>query len=117
MAKNDQFLLDAIIQARQNSGVRRPVGETFELLAFEQLLKDYDLSGDEIELGWVDGEDDGGIDGFYTIVNGRLAQQLAVGAEPKQNVHVEVYLITAKHHATFLKAPARWSPINRDGVI
>jgi hypothetical protein len=48
------------------------VDEVFAYFGFEQVLKDYDLSREEIESGWVDSRDDGGIDGFYTLVNGHL---------------------------------------------
>ena len=41
-----------------------------EFLALEQILKDEDLSFDEIMSGLVDGRQDGGIDGFYIFING-----------------------------------------------
>ena len=71
MAKNDAILLDGIIQ-EQMSGRGLDKGESFELFAFEQILKSFDLTQQEMEHGWVDGKDDGGIDGFYTFVNGSL---------------------------------------------
>ena len=56
MAKNDKLLLDGIIDdrvaARLPSDKR---GEAFEFLAFEQVMKDYDLSTDEILTGSIDG--------------------------------------------------------------
>ena len=53
MAKNDTILLDGIIDQRVTDGF--PCGkrdEVFEYLCFEQVLKNYDLSRDEIESGW-----------------------------------------------------------------
>jgi hypothetical protein len=38
----------------------------------EQILKFADLSPDEINSGWVDGGNDGGIDGFFLFVNDHL---------------------------------------------
>lgn len=65
MAKNDQILLDGIIEDRVDMKLPSDrKDEAFEFLAFEQILKDYALSKEEIESGWVDGRNDGGIDGF-----------------------------------------------------
>ena len=75
MAKNDRILLDGIIDDRVNQ--RLPSDkrdEVFEYLAFEQILKDEDLSREEIESGSIDGRQDGGIDGFFIVVNGHLLQ-------------------------------------------
>ncbi|MEB8536105.1 hypothetical protein, partial [Acidithiobacillus ferriphilus] len=75
MAKNDRFLLDGIVDdrvaARSPSDKR---DEAFEYLAFEQVMKDFDLSNDELLSGWIDGRQDGGIDGFFILVNGHLLQ-------------------------------------------
>ena len=73
MAKNDTLLLDGIIDDRiENKLPSSRRDEAFEYLAFEQILKDYDLSSDEIESGSVDGRNDGGIDGFFILVNGHI---------------------------------------------
>ena len=56
MAKNDIVLLDGILDQRTAEGFpSQKSDEVFEYLAFEQVLKDYDLSREEIEGGWVDG--------------------------------------------------------------
>tara|TARA_R110001583_G_scaffold82363_1_gene218577 strand:+ start:3960 stop:4133 length:174 start_codon:yes stop_codon:yes gene_type:complete len=52
MAKNDKILIDGIIDDRIE--IKLPStkrDEVFEYLAFEQILKDYDLSKEEIEHG------------------------------------------------------------------
>ena len=50
MAKNDVILLDGIIDQRLAEGLpSNERDEVFEFLCLEQLLKDYDLSRDEIE--------------------------------------------------------------------
>ena len=62
MAKNDTLLLDGIIDDRVESCLpseRRD--EVFEYFAFQQVLKDADLSHDELLSGAVDGRDDGGV--------------------------------------------------------
>lgn len=105
MAKNDVVLLDGIIDARLQGTSSSDRGEAFEQLALEQLLKDYDLSSDEIAVGWVDGADDGGIDGAYIFVNGYLLDDGANFVWPKSNAAVDIWLFTIKHHATFQQAP------------
>lgn len=73
MAKNDKILIDGIIDDRIEQKLpSEKRDEVFEYFAFEQILKDYDLSFDEIQQGSVDGRNDGGIDGFFIIINGHI---------------------------------------------
>lgn len=105
MAKNDQLLLDGIIDDRINLKLpsdRRD--EVFEYLALEQILKNYDLSRDEIENGWIDGRNDGGIDGFYISVNGNILSDPENFSWPKTGSQLEIWIITCKHHDTFKQA-------------
>lgn len=106
MAKNDRILLDGIIDDRVELKLpssRRD--EAFEYLAFEQILKDYDLSREEIESGSVDGRNDGGIDGFFILVNGHLLIDPESFPWPRSGSQLEVWIITCKHHDTFKQAP------------
>lgn len=106
MARNDTVLLDGILDQRVIDALPSTKrDEVFEYLALEQCLKDFDLSREEIESGWTDGRDDGGLDGFYTIVNGQLVQDVGAFPWPKRNATIDVYLLTAKHHATFEENP------------
>jgi len=104
MAKNDVVLVDAIIERAQIESPDKDVGELFEYFVFSQILKNYDLSPDEINLGWTDGTHDGGIDGFYVLVNGRLLTDVSDFAWPRSSAEIHVYLITCKHHETFQQA-------------
>jgi hypothetical protein len=106
MAKNDKVLLDGIIDDRielKLPSTQRD--EVFEYLAFEQILKDFDLSRDEIESGSVDGRNDGGIDGFFIFVNGICLDEPESFSWPRSGSELEVWIITCKHHDTFLQAP------------
>lgn len=106
MAKNDKVLLDGIIDDRVEKNLpstRRD--EVFEYFSFEQILKDLDLSTDEIENGAVDGRDDGGIDGFFILVNGIYLADPESFIWPKTGSELEVWMVTCKHHDTFLQAP------------
>lgn len=106
MAKNDVILLDGIIDDRV--GLQLPSSrrdEAFEYLAFEQILKNYDLSNDEIVSGSVDGQNDGGIDGFFIIVNGHILIDPEAFTWPRSGALLEIWIITCKHHDTFKQAP------------
>lgn len=106
MARNDTLLLDGIIDDRV--GMRLPSDkrdEAFEYLAFEQVLKDFDLASEEILSGVIDGRQDGGIDGFFIFVNGHLLQDLESFMWPRTGSDLRLQLLTAKHHDTFRQGP------------
>lgn len=68
MPSNDLLLLDSILQKNKAQyGARSDEGEYFELFSMDSVLKNYELSLEQLEDGWVDGGDDGGLDGFYTL--------------------------------------------------
>lgn len=106
MAKNDKVLIDGIIDDRIESKFpSEKRDEVFEYFVFEQLLKDYDLSKEELENGSIDGRNDGGIDGFFIFVNGHLLIEVEKFSWPKSGCVLEVWIITCKHHDTFRQAP------------
>jgi hypothetical protein len=106
MAKNDTILIDGILDDRVAELLpsnRRD--EAFEYFAFEQILRDSDLSKDEIQAGCIDGRDDGGIDGFFILVNGHPLNEPDSFVWPRSGCELEVWIITCKHHDTFRQAP------------
>lgn len=105
MAKNDVVLIDSVLQQLHAAAPSIDVGEHFERFVLEQILKNFDLSKEELEFGWTDGSHDGGIDGFYVLVNGRLLTDPSDFAWPRTGADIQVYLLTCKHHATFQQAP------------
>lgn len=105
MAKNDVILIDSLLQQLEASSPIADQSELFEQFVLEQVLKNYDLSTEELEFGWTDGSLDGGIDGFYVLVNGRLLTDPSDFAWPRSGAEIQVYLVTCKHHSTFQQAP------------
>ncbi|GAB4166291.1 MAG: hypothetical protein Tsb0033_28320 [Winogradskyella sp.] len=106
MAKNDKILIDGIIDDRID--IKLPSNkrdEAFEYFSFEQILKDYDLSTDDLKSGSVDGRNDGGIDGFFIMVNGHYLSDAISFNWPRTGSILEVWIITCKHHDTFKQAP------------
>lgn len=106
MAKNDLVLLDGILDEYLSKGLpSNKADEVFEYLATEQILKDYAFTKEQILSGSVDGRNDGGIDEFFVLVNGHLAERIPEDYWPKSNAELEVYIITCKHDDSFKQAP------------
>ncbi len=106
MAKNDKILIDGIMDDRID--IKLPSNkrdEAFEYFCFEQVLKEYDFSSENLKSGSVDGRNDGGIDGFFIIVNGHYLSDPFSFNWPKTGSILEVWIITCKHHDTFKQAP------------
>ncbi len=105
MAKNDIVILNSLIDDRVASlAPSSKRDEVFEFFAAEQILKDLNLSTEQISKCSVDGRNDGGIDYVLILINGNLLVEENDDYLPKSNVEMEVYLITCKHHDTFRQA-------------
>jgi len=106
MAKNDRIILDEILKQRQAEvAPNATLTEFFELFTAEQVLKDYDLSYDEIDSGLVGDSGDGGIDGIYVLVNGELVQEEPDYSHLKKNITLDLVMMQAKTSAGFQETP------------
>lgn len=101
MAKNDLIVLDTILDQRCTEEGNDDRGEVFERFVLEQVLMNYDLNDEQLESGWIDGALDGGIDGFYTLVNGHLVLEPEGHVWPKSSAEIDLFIISCKHHDTF----------------
>lgn len=104
MATNDSLLLDGVIDDLLEQNASSDRGKFFELFALNQILKDWDLSSDEINSGWIDGRQDGGIDAFYVLVNGHCIRDISDFSWPRSSVDIVVHIVTCKHADTFTQA-------------
>lgn len=106
MVDNNQIILETLIeQNRKELYPELSVDEYFNVFVTEQILKDLELSYDEIEEGIVDNGGDGGIDSIYTFVNQQLIQRDADLIEGKRNAIIDVYIIQAKNVNSFGETP------------
>jgi hypothetical protein len=106
MAGNDVVLLDSLLnKARSRFAQGLDDSEILELFSFEQILKDFDLSYEELESGWTDGPDDGGIDGFFVFVDGQLATDDVLDHALRRNPEIHVILFSVRHADTFQQQP------------
>src|SRR5437870_900675 len=73
VSRTDQKVIDQILSEKRTQVAQDWNDEEyFELFAAQQVLRNFPLDLEEIESGIVGGGNDGGIDSFYLIVNGKL---------------------------------------------
>ena len=99
---NDQLILDQIVEEQRKlhaPGLKKT--EFFEAFVAEQILKEFDLTADEIESGLVGESRDGGIDGLYTFVNGELVREDFDQSCLKKGLLIEVVVFQSKTSTGF----------------
>lgn len=106
MADNNQIVLQTLIeQNRQDLYPELTSDDYFHLFATEQIMKDLELSYDEIEEGIVDNGGDGGIDSIYTFVNQELVQRDTELIDGKRNSTIDVFILQTKNVNSFGETP------------
>jgi hypothetical protein len=106
MAPNDVVLLDSLVEKVASSyGPNLDLSERFELFTFDQILKDAELSYEEMEGGWVDSGDDGGIDGFFVLLDGKILTEEPDIKSIRRNAALDVVVVTSKHGDQFRQVP------------
>lgn len=106
MSSNDLILLETILgKTHQAQAPAMKAEDFFELFVAEQVLKDLDLSYEELEEGLVAGGNDGGIDGLFVFVNGELIHEDSDLSVFKKNVLIDVVIIQAKTSKSFEETP------------
>lgn len=99
---NAQVILDDVLaQFHAERAPEMEPSKYFEVFCAEQLLKDYDLSYDEIEAGIVDGEHDGGVDSIFAFVNGELVTEDFDTTPFKKDVRIELFIIQSKTSSNY----------------
>lgn len=100
---NNQILIrECVAQEYEESASYENEAAYFEYFSASQVLKDYDLSDDEIESGIVGAGNDGGCDGMYIFLNKNIVlpdqiETITASIESK----VEVIIIQAKRENSF----------------
>lgn len=95
---NDKILLDALI-SQKKAAIAPDTSDNdfFNIFVSEQVLKEYDLSYDEIIEGIVEGGGDGGIDSIYTFINGELINEDTDIISLKKEVIIDLIIIQSKN--------------------
>ncbi len=99
---NDQVILEQIVKDRAaESDEELSFEEYFEIYTASEILKDYDLTYDDIKYGIVGNGGDGGIDSIFTFVNGEnLKEDTNINHNLKKN-HIELIIIQSKTSPSF----------------
>lgn len=94
---NDQIILEQIIKDRcAESNNELSFSEYFEIYTASEILKDYDLTYDDVVYGIVGNGGDGGIDSIYTFINGEpLREDTEINFNQKKN-HIQLILVQSK---------------------
>ncbi|MBD2676945.1 MULTISPECIES: AIPR family protein [Nostoc] len=102
MPTNDSIVLDTILEQKKSqiADCLRD-DEYFEIFTFEQILKKYDLSYEELISGKIGAGDDGGIDGFFTFINGEILDKDTNLKNFKRYPLIELFLIQSKRSPSF----------------
>lgn len=102
MTDNDLIVLNSVLEQKKRELAQDLQDyEFFELFVFEQVLKNFDLSYNELELGRTSGPDDGGIDGLFFFINDELVEEKINPEDYGKNVVLDLYLIQAKKSSGF----------------
>lgn len=96
---NDRLIVTSILdQQRKDTAAEMSESRFFEFFCSSQLLKDYDLSYDELASGVIGSGNDGGIDSIYIFLNGELIQEdteLENIARRRKN-QIDIHIIQSK---------------------
>lgn len=107
MSKNNQILLGEIIKQEMDAFEEDlSLSDFFEFYSALQVLKEYELSYDEISSGICGKSHDGGADSIYLFVNGDLVKEDEdISTKYKKNVDIELVLIQSKYENSFSEDP------------
>ena len=99
---NAQIILAQIIQERcAESSDELSLPEYFEIYTASEILKDHDLTYDDIAYGIVGDGGDGGIDSIFIFLNGELVKEDSVINSKQKKNHIELVVIQSKTSPSF----------------
>lgn len=99
---NDQIILGQIIKSKCiESDNELSESEYFEIFSSAEILKDHNLSYDDLRYGIVGNGGDGGIDSIFSFLNGELVKEdTEINTKQKKNV-IELKIIQSKTSTSF----------------
>lgn len=114
---NDQLLIREYIKQQAPLFHFEDSSKYFEFLAASQVLKDCDLSDEEIESGLTGGGGDGGCDGVYLFYNDSLVSEEFVesfSSNPREAT-LKMYIVQAKNEMGFGEdAIIKWKDVSEN---
>ncbi len=114
---NNQILLrECVKQDFEESSGYADIGTYFEHFAISEVLKDYNITDDEIDNGNVGGGNDGGCDGIYLFLNDELISQDQIESlsAPKGST-LKLCIVQAKNELGFKEdAIMKWKTVSEN---
>ena len=103
LTTNNQKLIDECIHLDLNENENfTNVNDFFEFFTSSMVLKDYDLSDDEILNGITGQGNDGGIDGFYLFINDELVtEDMIEDINIPRSSSIDLIIVQAKYASSF----------------
>lgn len=114
---NSQILIkECVSQSFRDSDEYDDEASFFEYFSSSQILKDYDLSDDEIENGIVGSSGDGGCDSIYIFLNKNLVLPDQIDSIiPSKESKVEMVIIQSKRETSFKEsAIQKWKDVSNN---
>lgn len=114
---NSQILIkECVAQSFRDSDEYDDEASFFEYFSSSQILKDYDLSDDEIENGIVGSSGDGGCDSIYIFLNKNLVLPDQIDSIiPSKESKVEMVIIQSKRETSFEEsAIQKWKDVSNN---
>ncbi len=99
------ILKEVLTQKKAEIASEMTDDEFFNLFSSEQILKDFELSYDELSDGIVEGGSDGGIDAIYTFINGELLEEDTDYKGLKKEIVIDLVIIQSKNTSGFAEEP------------
>lgn len=105
MSSKLTILKEVLTQKKSEIASSMTEDEFFNLFASEQILKDFELSYDELNDGIVEGGSDGGIDAIYSFINGELLEEDTDYTGLKKEIVIDLIIIQSKNTNGFAEEP------------
>jgi hypothetical protein len=111
---NSQIIMEKIIK-EEAAEQGAQFSDYFELYTASQILKDYDVTYSDIEYSIVGDGGDGGVDSFYTFLNGELIKEDTDYSKTGKHNKIEVVIIQSKTSKKFGEdAIVKFNEVTRD---
>ncbi|HDU4800453.1 TPA: AIPR family protein [Klebsiella pneumoniae subsp. pneumoniae] len=111
---NSQIIMEKIIK-EEAAEQGESFSDYFELYTASQILKDYDVTYSDIEYSIVGDGGDGGVDSFYTFLNGELIKEDTDYSKTGKHNKIEVVIIQSKTSKSFGEdAIIKFNEVTRD---
>ena len=102
MTNQKTILLTALIkQLKDDVAPEMKIDDYFEIFSNEQILKEYDLSYEEIMRGTIGSGGDGGIDGLFLFANEILIDVNEDLPKIKGSLKIDLFIIQSKNTSGF----------------